>query len=170
MIEEVKNEFLKTEYLHLPNDKGKQDIVFRVCKELQAINDILEDINAQVAYRVRDELASYMIINEREKLLDENKAMDYEILQKILPRLQGSSIGLKKTLCKLFELFATKDFDGENVISSVEVAEEMEKALTKAKNNNACKYPRSAKKVVEMVRRFEEDGFTSYWTWWIDKN
>ena len=29
--------------------------------------------------------------------------------------------------------------------------------------SKACKYPNSAQKIAFMMRRFEEDGFTSYW-------
>ena len=29
--------------------------------------------------------------------------------------------------------------------------------------SKSCKYPNSAKKIAFMMRRYEEDGFTSYW-------
>ena len=35
--------------------------------------------------------------------------------------------------------------------------------MLKAAQSPDCKHPESAKKIAFMVRRYEEDGFTSYW-------
>ena len=133
-----------------------------ICNELEQINQVLAICNSQIAYRVRDELLAYRVLNHKYALLPENDAMDFEIMQKILPRLQGSSGRVKKTLCKLF-VHCAGDFAGSNDMDAPELAENMEttyEQLIKAKN---CSYPRSAKKLIDMVERFEEDGFTSFW-------
>lgn len=89
--------------------------------------------------------------------MTDNEAMDHEILQKILPRIQGSSASVKDMLCKLFDAFAAD----HNQRSGDCDSEKMQKVLDDAGVN--CRYRRSAEKLLMMVRRFEEDGFTSYW-------
>ena len=58
-----KNPFLKTEYIVLKTDieKEQQDLAVQVCRELQEINIILQDANAHVGYRVRDEIVFYIM-------------------------------------------------------------------------------------------------------------
>ena len=154
---DLPNSFLKTEYLLLAQCADQQDKVDEFCVELQAMNRILQGANAHVGYRVRDEIVFYMLNNESADLLTENDAMDNEIMQKILPRIQGSSASVKKMLCELFKHCAG-DFRGFQTDDS-NLSDEMEKVSQKP----GCKYKRSAEKIAFMVRRYEEDGFTSYW-------
>ena len=98
------------------------------------------------------------MVNQREKLIDENAAMDNIIMQKLLPRLQGSSGALKRALCEMFIHCADK-FEGSDDVLRSDVAEQMHKVLA-----SGNKYPCSAKKIYDMIRRFEEDGFTSFWS------
>ena len=153
----VGNDFLKTEYLILKTDtpKDERDFVKSVCVTLQDINETLKDANAHVGYRVRDEIVFYMLNNKIAGLLDEDAAMDNEIMQKILPRIQGSSNSVKEMLCKLFKKCAG-DYTG---LSQTSIYEQMEEYI-KSKD---CKYKKSAMKISYMMRRYEEDGFTSYW-------
>lgn len=154
----VDNSFLKTDYLQLPTDESEKDYVFSVCNKLEDINKELKKANAQVAYRVRDELVAYMVANKNEHLLDENEAWDNQIMQKILPRLQGSNLSVKKALCGLFGICATKNYEGHDEPSRGDIADSMDNAI-----DNTAGYPISAKKIANMVRRYEEDGFTSFW-------
>ena len=151
------NGYLKTEYLLLAQCADQQEKVDEYCVELQAVNRILQGANAHVGYRVRDEIVFYMLNNKAAGLLNENEAMDNEIMQKILPRIQGSSASVKKMLCELFKHCAG-DFRGFQTDDS-NLSDEMEKVAQKPD----CKYRRSAEKIAFMVRRYEEDGFTSYW-------
>lgn len=153
------NDFLKTKYLFLQQCMDDPEFVNDICTELQRINKILQKANAHVGYRVRDEIVFYMLNNKEAELLTQEEAMDNEIMQKILPRIQGSSISVKDMLCELFHEFAG-DYEGYQTKSS-DVASKMKAVLDKSADK--VKYPKSAKKVAFMVRRFEEDGFTSYW-------
>ena len=129
-----------------------------VCKELQAINEILSKANAHVGYRVRDEIVFYMLNNKVEdELLTYDEAFDNEIMQKILPRIQGSSVSIINMLCELFKICALD----QNQKNGDTASERMRKVLSDA--SIKCKYRKSAEKLELMVRRFEEDGFTSYW-------
>ena len=150
------NGFLKTEHLLLAQCADQQEAVNSYCLELQRLNRILQQANAHVGYRVRDEVVFYLLNNKTADLLPENQAMDNEIIQKILPRIQGSSASIKNMLCDLFRVCAG-DYEGQNTESDLG-----SRMMTVAQKPD-CKYPKSAQKIAFMVRRFEEDGFTSYW-------
>jgi DNA-directed RNA polymerase alpha subunit len=85
--------------------------------------------------------------------------MDNVILQKILPRIQGSSGSIKRVLIDLFKVCinnSTQLFSYDNI----GIYEEMSKYIL---NSKPISYKKSAEKIAFMMRRFEEDGFTSYW-------
>lgn len=154
----VNNSFLKTEYLYLLNcnadEKSKAE---NICTTLQEINEILKNASAHVGYRVRDEIVFYMLNNSNADLLSEEEALDNEILQKILPRIQGSSSAIRDMICDLFK-YCAEDYEGYRTDSG-EISKKMEKVL----EEKIARYPKSAEKLIYMMRRYEEDGFTSYW-------
>lgn len=153
------NGFLRSRYLKLADCAAEdRDYVSAVCAELEKINKVLARANAHVGYRVRDEIVFYLLNNREAGLLDDHAAMDNEILQKILPRIQGSSASVKSMLCDLFKEIAG-DYEGYQTESN-NTADRMMDLLWK---NGSARYPKSARKIAFMVRRFEEDGFTSYW-------
>lgn len=155
----LNNTFLKTEFLLLSQCSEESESINGYCLELQKINKILQQANAHVGYRVRDEIVFYLLNNKKYGLLSEEQAMDNELMQKILPRIQGSSLSVKTMLCELFKLCAG-DYDGYQVQND-NVSDKMSKALRDT--NRKIKYRHSAEKIELMIRRFEEDGFTSYW-------
>ena len=151
------NSFLKTEYLILAQDCiDEQQFVIQVCAELQRINEILVKANAHVGYRVRDEIVFYMLNNKKAgHLLTDEQAFDNEIMQKILPRIQGSATAIKDLLIELFK-FCMSDLSGFDTESGA-VGKWMQE------NADSGKYSASARKIGYMMSRYEEDGFTSYW-------
>lgn len=151
------NAFLKTEYLLLSQCDDAADDVDAYCVELQSINKILQKANAHVGYRVRDEIVFYLLNNKKAELISQNEAMDNEIMQKILPRIQGSSASIKNMLCELFKLCAG-DYAGYQT-----EGDDLGSKMLRAAQDVNCKYKKSAEKIAFMVRRYEEDGFTSYW-------
>lgn len=150
-VEEKEAEFvsdssLATKYLHLKECfKENEDLVRNISNVLIEINKILESVGAQVGYRIRDEICFYMAYNEQGKLLSFDEAFDYQIYQKILPRLAGSDGRTEEVLKQLYVLCANEEYDSGNNDASY------------------AKYPRSANKLSHMLRRFEYDGFTSFW-------
>ena len=110
-----------------------EEYISSVCTTLQRINSVLEKANAHVGYRVRDEIVFYMLNNRESGLLEETVAFDNQIMQKILPRIQGSSEAIKAMLEELLKVCASE------------------------------KYTASEEKINFMIKRYEEDGFTSYW-------
>ncbi|WP_074554140.1 MULTISPECIES: MrcB family domain-containing protein [Bacillus cereus group] len=140
------NRSLETEYLHLKECfKENEDLVRNISSVLIEINKTLESVGAQVGYRIRDEICFYMAYNEQGKLLSFDEAFDYQIYQKILPRLAGSDGRTEEVLKQLYVLCANEEYDSGNSDASY------------------AKYPRSANKLSHMLRRFEYDGFTSFW-------
>ena len=121
-----------------------RELIEKVSIKLEEINKILEPINAHVGYRVRDEICFYMVHNANENLLDENEAFDYCLMQKILPRITGSDGRIDILLSNLFESLTGMPYEAETI-------------------DYPGIYPRSSKKVAEMIRRYHMDGFTSFW-------
>lgn len=153
----ISNVFLKTEYLLLAQCADEAEAVGEYCSELQSINRILQTQNAHIGYRVRDEIVFYLLNNKKTNLLTQNDAMDNEIMQKILPRIQGSSASDKNMLCELFK-YCAGDYEGYQTEN-----DDISSKMIKAAKEPECKYKKSAAKIAFMVRRYEEDGFTSYW-------
>ena len=152
------NSFLQANYLVLATDcmNEEPDFVEKICDDLQALNVYLEKANSHVGYRVRDEIVFYMLYNKKsDDLLKYEEALDNEIMQKILPRIQGSSAAIKKLLFDLFKFCMGND---AGIDADTGNAGEQMKSLA-----NTAKYPASAEKIGYMMTRFEDDGFTSYW-------
>ncbi|WP_144533160.1 MrcB family domain-containing protein [Bacillus paranthracis] len=142
----VSDSSLATKYLHLKECfKENEDLVRNISNILIEVNKTLETVGAQVGYRIRDEICFYMAYNEQGKLLSFDEALDYQIYQKILPRLAGSDGRTEEVLKQLYVLCANEEYDNGNNDASY------------------AKYPRSANKLSHMLRRFEYDGFTSFW-------
>jgi len=156
-VQKLPNQFLKAKYLLLSGCAEETKTVNSYCSELQDINRILQKAGAHVGYRVRDEIVFYLLNNKTADLMSENEAFDYEIMQKILPRIQGSSSAIKDMLCELFKHCAG-DYSGYQTEND-NISAKMLRAVVQPN----CRYRRSAEKIAFMVRRFEEDGFTSYW-------
>lgn len=146
----ISHEKLSSNYLHLKDVYGQhKELVEAATDELVKMNEALQLINAHVGYRVRDEICFYLANNEEGGLLDYKSAMDHCILQKVLPRIAGSDSRVDELLRALYRIFTNKE------------------ALDDIENNQAefenAKYPRSAEKVLEMLRRLRDNGFTSFW-------
>lgn len=140
------NDQFESKYLYLkqayPQNK---ELVQNISANLEKINEQLQTIYAQVGYRVRDEICFYMLYNDEMQLLSEEEAFDFCVMQKILPRISGTDSTVEDLLKNIY-----KQFTGE--------VYEKDKAVSKD-----ATYPRSAKKVVEMLNRLYKDGFTSFW-------
>ncbi|WP_255550432.1 AAA family ATPase [Sporosarcina sp. E16_3] len=141
----ILNEQLVANYISLKDVYDTHSsLITLVSNRLVAINKFLEPLNAHVGYRVRDEICFYMIHNAEAELLDENEAFDYCMIQKLLPRITGGDGRVDTLLNDLFEWLTGESYDSGNIATS-------------------ASYPRSTRKVVEMLGRYHADGFTSFW-------
>ena len=115
------------------------------------INEILKKSQKQFAYRVRDDILFYLVENKKADLLDEDTAFDYQIMQKILPAINGSEQSVYQVLIDLLNfIFETND---------IETVEEAENHL----ETTTVKYENSAKKIIYMLKGYQNDGYVSYW-------
>ena len=148
----VSNDFLKTTYLKTMDIEPEyREYAKEVNKKIIEINEILKKSQKQFAYRVRDEILFYMIENKKADLLDEDTAFDYQIMQKILPAINGSEQSVYQVLIDLLNfILETND---------IETVEEAENHL----ETTTVKYENSAKKIIYMLKGYQNDGYVSYW-------
>lgn len=145
----VGQELFAARYLHLKDVYARcPELVETVTKKLVEINRILMPLHAHIGYRVRDEICFYLAYNEEGKLMEFDEAFDFCLMQKILPRLSGSDARLETALKQLFVLCAGFEPDGDDS-GMLDVS--------------YARYPKSAEKIWQMLRRLEDDGFTSFW-------
>lgn len=143
------NEQLQGHYLHLKDAYfDHENLIKRVTMDLVTLNEFLEKIHAHFGYRVRDEVCFYIIYNDQANLMPYDQAFDYQLLQKVLPRISGSDIEVQEVLREMFHFCTGLDVaDNEKVFKVDETA----------------RFPQSARKIQEMLRRLRVDGFTSFW-------
>jgi 5-methylcytosine-specific restriction enzyme B len=122
-------------------------LVKKVTSLLVEVNSILEPIKAHFGYRVRDEVCFYMIYNNEGELMTFEEAFDYQLLQKVLPRLTGNDLKTEDALKKLFQFCTRHEWADEDVESIVKEA----------------RFSKSARKLSNMIPKIMHDGFTSFW-------
>lgn len=145
------NERLQSNYLRLKDAySSNKETIVEVTEELVQINEILKSIQAHVGYRVRDEICFYVIYSRY--LMSQDEALDFQLFQKILPRLTASHGQSYQVLKDLFAYFTNHTYD-EGLGSG-----QLEEVIDQAR------FPRSSRKVYEMIRRGDMDGFTSFWS------
>ncbi|WP_455768663.1 AAA family ATPase [Cytobacillus firmus] len=138
---------LASKYLHLKDlFKVDTEIIEKATSELVRINKSLQLINVHIGYRVRDEICFYLAYNKEGDLMTFEEAFDHCILQKILPRLSGSDSRIDQLLRELYLLFTNAEYQEDTQF-----------------DEQSAIYPKSARKVIEMLRRLQADGFTSFW-------
>lgn len=124
-----------------------EDLVRKVTELLVEVNAALEPIKAHFGYRVRDEVCFYMIYNDEGELLQFKEAFDYQLLQKVLPRLTGNDPKTEKALKVLFKFCTSHEWDESSVDTAIKEA----------------RFPKSAEKLSNMISKIIYDGFTSFW-------
>lgn len=153
----VENNFLRADYLKLKTDCANcWEAVKTFNDKVNEINKILAKGDAHFGYRMRDEIIFYMLYNEELGLLSEKEAFDNQIMQKVLPRIQGSSESTANLLRELFELCA-------GPYASKSGQSDARKMGAYLSDGGIADYPKSAKKICMMLRRYEDDDFTSFW-------
>ena len=150
------NDFLKSQYLKISECKAEKEIAIVVIDKLIEINNILEKYQQHFAYRVRDEIVFYVIYAATNVLLSFNKAMDYSLLQKILPKIGGSGGEVLDILVKLFNNLNNTNYKNDGYIEDEQIRI-MEGLCV------GSEYILSSEKIMYMIRRFLRDGFTTFW-------
>ena len=154
---EVKNDILRSKYLKLRTDGiDKWEAVKKFNEDITKINSVLEKSDSHFGYRMRDEIIFYMLYNDEFGLLDEKESFDNQIMQKILPRIQGSSESTANILRELFKICAGSFINNNGQTDG-------QKMKSYLDSKGIADYPKSAEKICKMLRRYEDDDFTSFW-------
>ncbi|MED1603287.1 MrcB family domain-containing protein [Alkalihalophilus marmarensis] len=144
------NDRFVSHYLQLKDlYKDKPELIEEVTSILVKVNNILQFNGSHVGYRVRDEICFYIAYSQMHELFSFDEAIDHCLLQKILPRLAGSDSRVERVLKNLYTLFTNKEINDIEEVAPTDITD--------------ATYPKSTEKVVEMLRRLEDDGFTSFW-------
>lgn len=150
------NDFLKSQYLKISECKDEKEIAIKTIEELIKLNNILEDYNQHFGFRVRDEIVFYMIYASKNNIMDFDKALDYCIVQKILPKISGSNGEVFEILVKVFNMLNNTKIYVSGYLEQKQINEMMQQS-------KCSQYKLSSEKLVYMIRRFVRDGFTTFW-------
>jgi 5-methylcytosine-specific restriction endonuclease McrBC GTP-binding regulatory subunit McrB len=131
------------------------------------INEILKNVNRHFGYRVYNEISKYILnIIEYSSPANIDLALDYQIVQKILPKFHGSLEQLYNPLMAIFSLCyrelpqhlsSKKVFDENDYHQSISLIESSGLSL-----DSIFKYPSSAKKLKFMLNDLLLEGYTSF--------
>ena len=81
-----------------------------------------------------------------------NQALDYQITQKILPKINGTQARIEKAILELFNYFTGAGIDIENIDPS----------MVASYDANSCRYPNAVQKLKNIHSRLSAYGFASY--------
>ncbi|WP_037985596.1 McrB family protein [Thalassobacillus devorans] len=144
----VTNDVIKTKYLTLKDAlNDHKALIQNTTNRLIEINNILKKNNSHFGYRIRDEICFYMIYNKLGGLMTKEDAFDRQLLQKVLPKLNGSDYATAEIIGELFTYCTGQSYDIANHEQAIEQA----------------KFPKSAEKLATMYKKQEQHGFTSFW-------
>jgi MoxR-like ATPase len=118
--------------------KTSQELFEEAAALLGEVRDILRDAGISFAYRTRDAVCLYLWHWHHDsiaELLPKEAALDFCILQKVLPKVYGQGERLEKALERLLDWFE-EDNRG---------------------------FARSADKTRRMIQRLKDDGATTFW-------
>lgn len=137
----------------------------KAISELIKINGILEKYNYHLGYSVKDGITFYMINLAKDNLMSFDEAFDLCVVQKILPKISGSSNEVLDMLFDIFELFNAYRFSNREYLEEKEFKELKEKVTTSNEGFDKInyKFKLTNEKLIYMIRRFIRDGFTTFW-------
>lgn len=152
---DIDQSFFRPEFTTL-NDllPAHRDTATQIAGMISELNRDLGLAGFEVGYRVRDEAISFAVYASDAGLSDEeiNEAI---VLQKILPRVQGSSPRVEKLLMSLL-----KRLKGDSDVPDANEPELDEKLVALRADNDASAIVR---KIAGMLILFREENFTSFW-------
>lgn len=156
----VGNGMFASRYLSIKDCFSNMEILSKVNDNLTEINEVLNQTNFKFAYRIRDEIAYFMMYALEDGFMKFDDAFDLCIYQKILPKIKGSQFDVKEVITTLFKLFIANksiNFDDRSNRAFESMRDELKKTGKKVK------YEKSAEKLVGLMRTFEVDGYASFW-------
>ena len=132
---------------------------------MENINQVLKKYGFHFGYRVFDEIVSFVANSQNSKLkIEKEKALDYALKSKVLPKLNGVRQRLEKPLEDLLNLLLKEDLGVKDIASfpwfehDVLRVELEEKGTIEVKTD----YPQTVAKLLEMLYRLKTEGFASF--------
>ncbi len=134
--------FITPQYVRF-SESGEDDAAFsEVITLLNAMNAVLSKAGARLTRKQMDEIRLYLLENARSGLLSQETALDYILLEKVLPGLHGTGEAVESCLVDLFMICAgTKN-----------------RSLVRTYNGQGGLFPKTAKKISEMVKKIDHEG------------
>jgi len=147
--------FFRPEFTSL-NDllPGHRDKAKTIAQMIAGLNGDLAPAGFEVGYRVRDEADAFAVYASAAGMSDA-EVSEAIVLQKILPRIQGSSPRVERLLMALL-----KQLKGDSDVPDANDPELDQKLVALRVDDEASAVVR---KIVGMLILFREENFTSFW-------
>ncbi|MCP4886912.1 MAG: AAA domain-containing protein [Planctomycetaceae bacterium] len=136
---------------------------------LQKANKCLVHSQLQVGYRTRDEIVLFLLnANDLPSAFRTHSGsqvdpLDLAMMMKVLPRLVGGSISIRRTMLGLIGLAMNDQPLGANDDSAVETVMAAWNEADRPDSIENAKYPRTAARLCLMWERLIDEGYTSFW-------
>lgn len=144
----LKSEFFERDIASLSQIQNHRKTITDMVTLLNVINEILKRAQAQIGFRVRDEICFFLYYNAEYGLMVPEKAIDTTIMQKMLPRISGTTAEIEQVLIELFKICAGTQ-DDNMIYQPISTEEGL--------------FPVSAAKLSEMAGYLQTDGQASFW-------
>ena len=138
--------------INLPQHPDRSNpVVGQTIEILERLNGILTPVQLQIGYRVRDEIAMFVLaaIHCQESFMYDAEipvsALDIAVASKILPRIQGGGTPIQEVLEKLAAWADPEETEMNSDEESVHG------------------FPFCARRIQLMIDRLDQTGFASYW-------
>ena len=150
----------------LPREKARVDEIVGVLSEA---NEILVRAQLQVGYRVRDEVALFVLHADEVRsafVTGETRApvdpVDLALMMKIFPRIAGGSAPVREVVAALLGWAGPgrKPFEGED---DAEPTLARWRKAGRPPTLDDARFPRMAARLALMQERLLTDGYTSFW-------
>ncbi len=154
---DIDNDLLKCEFITSADFTRGYENSRELSFVLQRMNKSILNTIAPISMHTRDSILIYAYYNRQFDVFTQEKSIDYAIVSKILSHIHGGTTKIKKCLAELF-LFCLRK-GGENV----EEYPDSYAKMIEAKATYGCRYDLSADKIIRMMRRYEDEGYISFW-------
>lgn len=144
-----------------------------IYKDILRLYNALQMYNMAFGYRVINEMSKYILnackLSKKDEVAE--YALDIQILQKILPKLNGTFEKLNAPIIEILKVCSkfTKKWNDIKSIEELQIAISKElkadielRKLSMGQINNLFKYPNSAEKLIDMLIQVNELGITSF--------
>lgn len=133
---------------------------------LTTLNQTLIQAQLQVGYRTRDEIALFALHAREiaEHFVTRSKErvdpIDLAILMKVLPRIVGGSMAIRRVLLELITwATGSKQQTSDDIITVLQPWVEAGRPSVQS----GARYPRTAARLYLMLDRLQSEGYTSFW-------